>query len=156
MDRMIFALITIGVGMAVGLHLAMNGRLGADIQAAAGSPMKAAAAANFFFWLIGAFTSGVYFLVFQPGSPSDLLAAATKPLLLAGAMGASIVFAVTFLIPAKTGGAATGFVFLVTGQVLIGLFLSHMGWLGSPVDPITLKKIGGVVLLLAGLVLAVT
>ena len=41
-------------------------------------------------------------------------------------------------------------------QVLIGILLSHFGWLGSPVDQITWKKAGGVVLLLAGLFLSVS
>lgn len=141
--------------MAIGLHLAMNGRLGADMQTVAGSPMRAAAAANFFFWVIGACLAGAYYFIFAPGAIPALFESGTKPLFLAGAMGASIVFAVTFLVPAKTGGAASGFIFLVTGQVLMGILLSHFGWL-SPVDPFTLKKAGGVVLLLAGLFLSVS
>jgi len=156
MERIVFGLVTVGVGMAIGLHLAMNGRLGADMQTVAGSPMRAAAAANFFFWMIGACLAGAYYFIFQPGSIPALFDAGTKPLFFAGALGASIVFAVTFLVPAKTGGAATGFIFLVTGQVLIGILLSHFGWLGSPVDQITWKKAGGVVLLLAGLFLSVS
>ncbi|EHQ06864.1 MAG: DMT family transporter [Leptonema illini] len=155
MEKLVYALITVGVGMAIGLHLAMNGRLGGEMQAVAGSPMKAAAAANLFFWLIGATLAAVYFFVFRPGSMTELFQAGSRPLFLAGAFGASIVFAVTFLIPERTGGAATGFLLLVTGQVLIGLLLSHFGWLGSPVDPISFKKIGGLALMLVGLILVV-
>lgn len=155
MTKLIFASAAIGVGMLIGLHLAMNGRLGGDMRAVAGTDIRAAAGANTFFWMIGAFTAFIFYLIFQPGPFGELFSVSTKPLLLAGAMGASLVFAVTFLIPDRVGGAANGFIYLVIGQIVMGMILSHNGWLGSPVDPFSMKKAGGLVLIAAGVFLSV-
>ena len=69
-------------------------------------------------------------------------------LLTAGAMGAMLVFAIAFLIPRV--GAGTLFITLLAGQVITGMVMSHFGWLGSEVEPITLIKIVGVVLMVGG------
>ena len=39
---------------------------------------------------------------------------------------------------------------LLAGQVITAMILSHYGWLGSPVQPITMMKAFGVVLMLGG------
>jgi bacterial/archaeal transporter family-2 protein len=75
------------------------------------------------------------------------------PLLLtAGAMGASLVFAIAWLIP--QAGAGPVMITLLAGQILGGLLMSHLGWLGSPVDRITGTKLIGVALMIAGVVIA--
>ena len=62
------------------------------------------------------------------------------PLLLtAGVLGASLVFAIAWLIP--KAGAGPVMITLLAGQVIGGLVMSHFGWLGSPVQPITITKI---------------
>jgi transporter family-2 protein len=43
---------------------------------------------------------------------------------------------------------------LLAGQVLGGLLMSHFGWLGSPVDPISPMKLLGVGVMIGGVVLA--
>ena len=154
MDRILFSFLTVLVGALIGLHLAMNGKLGMEFGAVASDKFRAVAAANLFFWGTGALAALLSFLAFGPGSPVDYFRAATKPLLTAGAIGALILFAITFLIPEKVGGAGPGFIFLVVGQVLIGLVISHFGLLGSTPDPLTLKKAAGVALLFGGLYLA--
>jgi transporter family-2 protein len=45
-------------------------------------------------------------------------------------------------------------IMLLAGQIIGGLVMSHYGWLGSPVDRITMSKLAGVVLMVAGVVLA--
>jgi len=154
-EKIIYPFLTVIVGMFISLHLAMNGKLGNELKAVAVTPLKAASAANLFFWIIGAVFAIIYFLISKPGSPISLLSAATKPLLISGALGATIVFAVTYLIPGKVGGAGAGFLYLVVGQVLIGMVLSHFGLLGSPVDPITLKKIAGITIIFCGMYLVI-
>lgn len=155
MEKIIYPFLTIIVGMFISLHLAMNGKLGEELRLIAGTPIKAAGAANFFFWIIGAIFAALYFFLSKPGSPLTLLSASTKPLLISGALGASIVFAVTYLIPGKVGGAGPGFLYLMAGQVLIGVLLSHFGFLGSPVDPVTIKKITGLIIIFTGMYLVV-
>jgi transporter family-2 protein len=39
---------------------------------------------------------------------------------------------------------------LLAGQVIGGLIVSHFGWLGSPVDPISPMKLLGVVVMIGG------
>ena len=43
---------------------------------------------------------------------------------------------------------------LLAGQVIGGLVMSHFGWLGSPVQPVTLAKVAGVLVMIGGVVLA--
>jgi transporter family-2 protein len=43
---------------------------------------------------------------------------------------------------------------LLAGQVLGGLLMSHYGWLGSPVQPVTLTRLVGVAVMIGGVVLA--
>ena len=49
-------------------------------------------------------------------------------------------------------GAATTVVLFISGQLAASLLLDHHGWLGVPVHPIDLARIG-VVCLVAGVVL---
>lgn len=155
MEKIVFSIVTIVVGMFIGLHLAMNGSLGLKMSENAGSSFKGAATANLFFWIIGSFIAIVYYFVFSASNPFATSNGASKPLFLAGAIGASLVFAITYLIPSKTGGANLGFIYLVVGQILIGLILSHFGFLGSPQDPISMKKVIGVVVIAIGIYISV-
>ena len=73
-------------------------------------------------------------------------------LLTAGILGACLVFAIAWLIPQV--GAGPVMITLLAGQVLGGLLMSHYGWLGSPVQPVTLTRLAGVVVMIGGVVLA--
>jgi transporter family-2 protein len=75
------------------------------------------------------------------------------PLLLtAGALGACLVFAIAWLLPQV--GARAMFITLIAGQVFGGMILSHFGWLGSPVQRITVPNVIGAVVMICGVVLA--
>ena len=50
--------------------------------------------------------------------------------------------------------AAAVMIMLIAGQVLGGMILSHYGWLGSPVQHITLMNIVGAAVMIGGVVLA--
>jgi transporter family-2 protein len=41
-------------------------------------------------------------------------------------------------------------VVLLAGQVIGGLILSHFGWLGSPLQPVSLVKMIGVAVMISG------
>ena len=71
---------------------------------------------------------------------------------LAGAMGASLVFGIAWIIPQI--GAQQMTVMLLTGQILSAMLLSHFGWLGSPVQPVTLMNVVGALLMIGGVFLA--
>jgi len=69
-------------------------------------------------------------------------------LYLAGFVSAFVVLGTTFLIPHI--GARKFFILLITGQILMAIIISHFGVLESPKDPITMKKMIGATLVLAG------
>ncbi len=135
-----FFALTLFLGVILAVHLAMNGKVGAEIN----NPRVA----NAVFWCIGAVTAIIIGLTGWKAGALAPLKDVNLLLLTAGALGAMLVFAIAFLIPRV--GAATLFITLLAGQVITGMVMSHFGWLGSEVEPITLIKIVGVVLMIGG------
>lgn len=68
-----------------------------------------------------------------------------------GLFGAVFIGLAVILVPQL--GAATFFVLLVTGQMLVSVALDHFGLLGVPQRSIDLQRLVGVVLLIGGVVL---
>jgi transporter family-2 protein len=67
-------------------------------------------------------------------------------------MGACLVFAIAWLIPQI--GAGRLMIVLLAGQIIGGLVLSHFGWLGSPLEPVSLRRVLGACVMMGGVVLA--
>jgi transporter family-2 protein len=122
----------------------MNGKVGAVLN----NPRVG----NALFWCIGAIGALAIGLTgWKPGALSGL--SGVNPLLLtAGLMGACLVFAIAWLIPQVGAGALM--ITLLAGQILGGLLISHFGWLGSPVQPISLMNLVGALVMFGGVVLA--
>ena len=135
---------TMFLGVILAVHLAMNGKVG--------SVLNNARVGNALFWCIGALGATVIGLTGWQAGALQPLKDVHPVLLTAGVLGASLVFAIAWLIPQVGAGAVM--ITLIAGQVLGGLIMSHFGWLGSPVEPITLTKVAGVVVMIAGVVLA--
>lgn len=135
---------TIFLGVILAVHLAMNGKVG--------SVMNNARVGNALFWCIGAATACAIGLSGWKDGAFAPLKDVHPALLTAGALGASLVFAIAWLMPQV--GAGPMMIMLLAGQILGGLLLSHYGWLGSPVDRITLGKLAGVGLMIAGVLIA--
>jgi transporter family-2 protein len=128
------------IGFVLTLHLAMNAQVGAMVK----NPRMG----NALFWTIGAATAIIIGLTgWDPGFFSNLKSVPAW-LLTAGIMGGALVFGIAWAMPKL--GAGTAFVLMIAGQVISGMVFSHFGWLGSPVEPFTLIKFLGVVLLIAG------
>ena len=136
--------LTMFLGVVLAVHLAMNGKVGAELN----NPRVG----NALFWCIGALGAVIIGLTgWQAGALSPLQN--VNPLLLtAGAMGACLVFAIAWLIPQV--GAGPLMLSLLAGQVIGGMMMSHFGWLGSPVQPVTLTGALGALLMVGGVVLA--
>ena len=137
-------LLTIALGIVLTVHLAMNGKVGAVLS----NPRVG----NALFWCIGAAMAVVLGLSgWQSGALSGLKS--VNPILFtAGALGACLVFAIAWLIPQIGAGPMT--LYLLAGQISGALILSHFGWLGSPVQPITMMTALGALVMFAGVVLA--
>ncbi len=136
--------LTIFLGIVLAVHLAMNGKVG--------SVIGNARVANALFWCIGALGAVIIGLTGWQSGALQPLKQVHPALLTAGVLGASLVFAIAWLIPQV--GAGTVMITLLAGQVLGGLIMSHFGWLGSPVQPITLTRVLWVIVMIGGVVLA--
>jgi bacterial/archaeal transporter family-2 protein len=137
-------LLTIFLGVVLAVHLAMNGRVG--------SVLNNARVGNALFWCIGALAALTIGLTGWQAGALNPLKDVHPVLLTAGVFGACLVFAIAWLIPQV--GAGPVMITLLAGQVIGGLLLSHFGWLGSPVQPISVAKVLGVVIMIGGVVLA--
>lgn len=142
--RVFLYIFTIFLGAVLTVHLAMNGKVG--------SVINNARVANAVFWCIGALGAVVIGLTGWESGALQPLKQVHPLLLTAGILGASLVFAIAWMIPQV--GAGTVMINLLAGEVIGGLILSHFGWLGSPVQPITLTRALGVLIMIGGVALA--
>ena len=136
-------LLSVGLGVVLTVHLAMNGMVGAAINNAR--------MGNTLFWCIGAVMAVIIGLTGWESGVLTRLSHVNPLLLTAGAMGASLVFGIAYLIPRVGAGPFT--YALLAGQIVSAMVLSHYGWLGSPKQPITPMGIVGVVVMVVGIVL---
>jgi transporter family-2 protein len=139
-----FYILTMLLGVVLAVHLAMNGKVGSVLQNAR--------VGNALFWCIGAVGAIIIGLSGWQSGAFEPLKQVHPLLLSAGILGACLVFAIAWLIPKV--GAGNVMIMLIAGQVIGGLIMSHYGWLGSPVQPITLAKIVGVLVMIGGIILA--
>jgi len=137
-------LLTILLGVILALHLAMNGKVGSVIN----NPRVG----NALFWCIGAIGAlAIGLSGWNEGALKPL--SKVHPLLLtAGLIGACLVFAIAWIIPQV--GAGPLMISMLAGQIFGGMLLSHFGWLGSPVQPVTLMNVVGAVVMMGGVFLA--
>lgn len=137
-------ILTMFLGVVLAVHLAMNGKVG--------SVLSNARVGNALFWCIGALGALAIGLTGWQSGALDPIRQVHPILLTAGILGATLVFAIAWLIPQV--GAGPLMITLLAGQVIGGLVMSHFGWLGSPVQPITVTKIAGVLVMVGGVVIA--
>ena len=135
---------TMMLGVVLAVHLAMNGKVG--------SALNNPRVGNALFWCIGALGAvAIGVSGWQPGALGPLKN--VHPLLLtAGLFGACLVFAIGWLIPQV--GAGPVMLGLLAGQILGGMAMSHFGWLGSPVQPVSIINVIGAVVMVGGVLLA--
>src|SRR3954454_3164097 len=139
----LFAL-TLFLGVVLAVHLAMNGKVG--------SVLNNARVGNALFWCIGAIGAVAIGLTGWQSGALEPLKNVHPLLLTAGLFGATLVFAIAWLIPQAGAGAVM--ITLIAGQVIGGLVMSHYGLLGSPVQTVSLMKVIGVVVMIGGVVMA--
>lgn len=135
---------TMFLGIVLAVHLAMNGKVG--------SVLNNARVGNALFWCIGAVGALAIGLTGWESGALEPLKQVNPLLLTAGLFGATLVFAIAWLIPQEGAGAVM--ITLIAGQVIGGLVMSHYGWLGSPVERVSLTKVIGVVVMIGGVVMA--
>jgi transporter family-2 protein len=142
--RLSYYTFTIFLGIVLAVHLAMNGKVGSAL----GNPRVA----NAFFWCVGAFVAVVIGITGWRSGALNGIRDVHPALLTAGALGACLVFAIAWMIPRAR--AQSVFITLIAGQVLGGMVMSHFGWLGSPVQRVSMMNVFGAVVMLGGVLLA--
>lgn len=128
------------IGFVLTLHLAMNAQVGVIVK----NPRMG----NAIFWTIGGITAIIIGLSGWDATVFEKLKDVPVWLLSAGVMGAALVFGIAWVMPQI--GAGPAFVLMIAAQIITAMIFSHYGILGSPVQPISLLKILGVILLIGG------
>jgi transporter family-2 protein len=137
------------VGIVAGMLIALQAPINAQLSRALGMPIAAAAAS----FVAGAVVLIALTLVISQ-TQGISIAWRVPPLwmfVVGGCLGATFVTCALVLTP-KLGAAAT-MAFIVAGQLLAGLLLDHTGYFGLAVREITLGRMAGAVMLLAGALL---
>ncbi len=137
------------LGIVSGAFIAIQAPVNAQLARGLGSPVPAAA----FSFLSGAIVLGIVSVVVVrlQGVSLDWRAPAPWLFIAGGFLGGSYVTIATILAPRI--GAASLMAFAVTGQLLAGMAIDRIGFLGLAVREISLGRIAGAVLLLSGALL---
>lgn len=144
MSSYFFMLLVVAAGASVAFQQVLNANLRIQI----GSPWWAA----FVSYLVGlVFTLVIALLVPGPKLIEALPKGGDWLPWMGGIFGATFI-AITILMVPKLG-AATTISLIVVGQMLLSLTMDHFGWLGLPVQPISLLRLTGAGLLVLGVIL---
>lgn len=144
MNPALLAIVAVVIG---GAATALQAPTNARLATAAGSPVNAA----FVSFAVGATALGLLAALFR--TPPDLAAVRALPpwAWLGGLYGTVFVVAAAWGVP-RLGVAAT-ITLMVGGQLILSLVLDHFGALGVPQQPLSLSRVAGIILVIAGVVL---
>ncbi|MEP9395780.1 DMT family transporter [Mesorhizobium sp. KR2-14] len=134
------------LGIMAGAFIAIQAPINSELSKGLGLPVAAAA----FSFLSGAIVLGIVSVAVTrlQGVSLDWRAPAPWMFVGGGLLGAAYVTSATILTPRL--GAAALMAFLVAGQLLAGMLIDRVGFLGVAVREITMGRAAGAVLLLAG------
>ncbi|MGV9005669.1 MAG: DMT family transporter [Brevundimonas sp.] len=144
MNPTLFAMLAVVFG---GAATALQAPTNAKMMTAVGSPVNAA----FVSFAIGTAALGILAVILQ--TKPDMAASRALPWYawVGGLYGAIFVVAAAWGVPRL--GVATTITLMVAGQLLLSLALDHFGVMGVPKNPISLGRVAGVAMVLAGVLL---
>ncbi len=137
------------LGILAGACVATQAPINAELSRGLGLPVAAAAAS----FLSGAIILAIVTAAITQFQGASLNWRAPAPWLfvVGGALGAAFVTSNIMLVP-RVGAAAT-MAFIVAGQLMAGMLLDRIGFMGMAVREITLGRVSGAVMLLVGALL---
>ncbi len=142
MDTVLWALMGIVAGACIATQAPINAQLGRNL----GVPIAAAGvsfvAGAILLWAIAFIYSNVAAIPINFGAPAPWTFVA------GGVLGAFYVFSNIMLTPMI--GAAAVMALSVAGQLVGGMFLDKIGFMGMAVREISVGRIGGAILLVTG------
>ncbi|TDK47959.1 DMT family transporter [Algoriphagus formosus] len=133
-----------GLAFGVGILIVMQGSLNAQLGVRLDNALLASS--------INLLVSGglaVVVLLFASQNLSALSRVQAIPVYLLFVGGILSFLAITsfyYVIPKI--GIATTVAFGLSGQLIFAAIASHFGWFGLPVEPITLKRVAGIILMI--------
>jgi len=139
------ALIAFFLGTMISVYMPMNG----GVSRITGSPLLA----NVVFYFI-AFSGSAAMLFALGGHRAVGKLRDVPPVLFAAGLMSSVMVLATIILLPKLG-ARKLFLAQVAGQILMAIVVAHFGLLGTPRDALTVKKIAGALLLIAGTIVSV-
>lgn len=144
MNPTLFAMLAVVFG---GAATALQAPTNAKMMTAVGSPVNAA----FVSFAIGTAALGILAVILQ--TKPDMAASRALPWYawVGGLYGAIFVVAAAWGVPRL--GVTTTITLMVAGQLLLSLALDHFGVMGVPKNPISLGRVAGVAMVLAGVLL---
>jgi transporter family-2 protein len=143
--RYILMVSTLLIGAILPVQAVLNTKLGKQT----GGPLISSLL-SFLVGLIALFVINL-FTNYTAFSNMKLLSVSPWYVWMGGLLGAIYVTCVIFV--NQQQGVALTFALVVAGQIFISLLIDHFGLLGSIVRPISIPKIIGALLIIAGLVL---
>jgi transporter family-2 protein len=140
----LYLLIALVAGAMMPTQAATNNKMAAVVA----SPILAALIS----FIVGTVALFVYALL-SGETLSSLVEARNAPPIawIGGFLGAFFVAAAVMLVPRL--GVAMTFSVLIAGQMIVTLVIDHFGLLGVPVKEVSLVRLGGILLITAGVVL---
>jgi transporter family-2 protein len=140
-STILFLLMALLAGISVPTQAGINAQLGLWTR----SPVLASTIS----FMVGTLTLILYTVLTRIPLPS-LATAGNHPwwIWIGGSLGAFFVTA-TIILVGKLG-ATTMIASILAGQMFASLLLDHFGWLGYPLQPISLGRIVGVILVCVG------
>ena len=140
----LFILLALAAGAMMPTQAATNNKMAMVVD----SPILSA----FISFVVGTVALFAYVLI--SGVPLGNLSAAKEAPAIAwigGLLGAFFVASAVTLVPRL--GVAMTFSLIIAGQMLVTLVIDHFGLLGVPVKEVSLARVGGILLITAGVVL---
>lgn len=134
------------LGVAAGVFIAFQVPINSQLSRGLGFPVAAAALSFLVGAVVLALVSTV--LIRAQGIQLDWQAPAPWLFVGGGCLGAAFVTSATILVPRL--GAAALMAFMVSGQLLAGMIIDRFGLLGVAAREITLGRVAGAMMLVAG------
>lgn len=137
------------LGVMAGAFVAVQAPINAELARGLGSPLAAAAIS----FLAGAIVLGVVtFIVTRTQGTSITWREPQAWLFVAGGLLGTVYVTTSILLIPRIGAAAL-IAFLITGQLIAGMVIDRVGFLGVAVREISLGRLAGAGLLIVGAVM---
>lgn len=140
----VYILLALLAGATLPTQAAVNNRMAMTV----GNPIIAALIS----FIVGTLSLLVY--IFATGTPmAGLLAVRSAPPIawIGGLIGAFFVASTVALVPRL--GVAMTFSLVIAGQMVVTLVIDHFGLLGVPVREVSVLRVVGMILIIAGVIL---